>query len=440
MTETLANTVKQVQYWMWQSEAHSKTKVGKILFHSARIAFAVLRDIFHGYITLHAMSLVYTTLLSIVPFLALTFSVLKAFGVHNQLEPILSTWLAPLGDQGPIVISNMMNAIDNMKVGILGTVGLGLLIYWVISLVQKIERSFNEVWKVNKSRSLAQRFSNYLSVIIIGPVLVVSAAGATTAVVGSDTFKQIVTFAPIGWLYAIVSRLVPYFIVIGLFTFLYKFIPNTKVKFRYAFAGAVVAGIMWQSAIFGFAIFVANSKHFAIYAGLAVGVLVLIWMYVSWLILLIGAAVSFYAQHAQQITKDRQVKSSARIDELTGLAVVYRVAEQFDRGGKVEVRDIESNLSVGPETIQRIVDKLINNNILTLSAEGDCLLPAQSLDKIQLKTVIRILRAPEFNLPSSLTSNKAVTNLVDAMELKHEEVAADLTVAQWIRTDSNLFA
>lgn len=434
MTEKLEFYIKQLEQWMWQSEAKTKTHTGKFLFHSARILFAVMRDIFKGDITLHAMSLVYTTLLSIVPFLALTFSVLKAFGVHNRLEPILLTWLAPLGSQGPVVIDNMLNAIDNMKVGILGSVGLALLIYMVISLIQKVERSFNEVWKVNKSRSLVQRFSNYMSVIMVGPVLIFSAMGATTAMVGSETFTHILDIAPIGWLYALVSRLVPYFIIIALFTFLYIFIPNTKVKARYAFTGAVVAGIMWQSAVFGFAIFVANSSHFKIYASLAVGILMLMWIYIIWLILLIGASVAFYAQHAKQITKDRKTPSSAVLDEYTGLGILYRVAQQFDRGGGgVSLVELESSFSVGPETIRRIINKLTKNKILTFSEEGECLLPAQSLDKMQLRNILRILRAAETTLPSSLTSNHAVTGLLEKIDTLFDTVAADKTVADWIR-------
>ena len=437
MTATLEKYIKQFEHWMWQSESHSKTQSGKFVFHSARILFAVLRDIFQGYITLHAMSLVFTSLLAIVPFLALAFSLLKAIGYQNQLEPILLTWLEPLGDQRAVIIDNVISAISNMKVGVLGTLGGGLFLYWVISLVQKVDRSFNEVWKVSKSRSLAQRFSNYLSVIIVGPVLVMSAVGVTTAIVGSETFTHLLDIAPIGWLYSFFLRLVPYIIVIALFTFLYVFIPNTKVKIRYALAGGVTAGIMWQTAVLSFAIVVSNTTYFAIYAGLAVGILFLFWLYISWLILLIGASVSFYAQHAQQITKDRRTPSSPRIDELTGLALVNRVAHQFDQGGGVPLIEIESTMSVGPEIIQRIVDKLINHKILTLSNNGECLIPAQSMDKILLKDVIRILRAPDIALPRSLTSNTAVMNLINKMEQKHDEVAADLTIAQWIRTHSH---
>jgi membrane protein len=435
MTEALENYIKQLEQWMWHSEANTKTKTGKFLFHSARILFAVLRDIFQGHITLHAMSLVYTTLLSIIPFLALSFSVLKAFGVHDQLEPLLITWLEPLGTRGPEVIDNVLGLIDNMKVGLLGSVGLGLLIYWVISLVQKVERSFNEVWKVNKSRSFAQRFSNYLSVIIIGPVLIVSAMGATTVVVGSDFFKQLVEIAPLGWLYSLFTRIMPYIIVIALFTFLYIFIPNTKVKVRSALAGAIVAGIMWQSAIFGFAMFVANSTRYSnIYSGFAVGILLLIWMYVSWLILLVGASVSFYTQHAKQITKRRVHRSSAVLDEYTGLAIVHYVAKRFDTsGGGVTVSDMEADIAVEPETSHRIIEKLIKHHILTYTGDNDRLLPARSLDKILLSDLIRTVRSPEGSLPTFLTTNATITQIVDSVEEQINQVADNRTIADWIR-------
>jgi membrane protein len=140
-----------------------------------RLLLALVRDISEGELTLRAMSLVYTTLLSLVPLLAVSFSVLKAFGVHNQIEPMLMQFLAPFGPKGREIAFKIVEFVENMKVGILGAVGLALLLYTVVGLIQKIENAFNFTWHVKQSRSLPQRFSGYLSVIIIGPVLVFSA-------------------------------------------------------------------------------------------------------------------------------------------------------------------------------------------------------------------------------------------------------------------------
>lgn len=423
--------------WMWKAEISRNYIPHKTLWHICRVLFAVIRDVFAGNITLHAMGLVYKTLLSIVPFLALSFSVLKGLGVHNQLEPLLQTWSAPLGDRGTELVDNLVQFVDNFNVGVLSSVGLGLLIYTVISLVQKVELSFNEIWRVSQLRSVGQRFSNYLSVIIIGPVLVFSALGVTATVVGSDVVTSIISIKPFGWLYSLASKIVPYVMIIGLFTFLYAFIPNTKVKIRYAFLGAIVGGVLWQTTGIAFAKFFAASTNYssyaAIYSGFAVGFISLWWLYISWLILLIGASISFYAQHSNQITRTRIYLPSAADDENTGLAMVYRVASHFDQhGGGLHVTDVESELIMNGQAIERIRNKLIKHNILLITGEeGDQLVPAKSLDKITLFEVLTALRATENSARESITHN-AVSDLIHTLDDAQKHSLNQLTIKDWI--------
>ncbi|MCK7580267.1 MAG: YihY/virulence factor BrkB family protein [Chromatiales bacterium] len=168
---------------LWGSDLAAVSPLRRRLIRSARLVHAVVRDFADGQLTLRAMSLVYTTLLSLVPLLALSFSVLKGFGVHNQVRPALLAFLAPLGDKGVQITEQTIGFIDNIRVGVLGAVGLGLLIYTVTALLQKIELSFNYVWRVKRLRPLAQRFSQYLSVLTIGPVLVFSAIGITASLI-----------------------------------------------------------------------------------------------------------------------------------------------------------------------------------------------------------------------------------------------------------------
>lgn len=429
----------RLENWLWQTENARSHWFTKAVWHGARVLFAVVRDLFAGNITLHAMGLVYTTLLSIVPFLALSFSLLKAFGIHNQLEPILNTWTAALGERGPEIVESIINFVDNFNVGVLSSVGLGLLIYTVISLVQKVEHSFNEVWRVSELRSLAQRFSNYLSVIIVGPLLVFSAMGATAAIVGSDFVTTLITIEPFGWMYSLLTRLTPYLMIIALFTFLYVFIPNTKVSFKHGLIGGIIAGILWQSLSVAFAKFVAFStshgSYAAIYSGFAIGIISLWWIYLSWLVLLAGAAVSFYSQHAQQITRFRKEVGSAEVDELTGLTMIYRVARDFDiHGGGIDTSDMESNLSFGPQVISRIREKLIKHNILVAAGEGSCkLVPARPLDKITMREILIAIRQTEAPLPLSLKNETAVIELAESLHLAMEAQLDAMTLADWVR-------
>ena len=174
------------------------------------VFLVVLRDLAFGQLTLRAMSLVYTTLLSIVPMLALSFSVLKAFGVHNQIEPALGRFLEPLGERGAEVTQQIIQFIANMNVGVLGSLGLALLLYTAISLIQKIEMSFNFIWHVPEPRRFGTRFSSYISVLLVGPLLVFSALGITAAVSSIGVVKGLLAIEPLGRLAAEIGKLLPY--------------------------------------------------------------------------------------------------------------------------------------------------------------------------------------------------------------------------------------
>ena len=144
----LPDPYHRVHKLLWLSEPRSIW--GRRLLKPGRYALALLRDLLEGEIALRAMSLVYTTLLSLVPLLALAFSVLKAFGVHNSLEPILAQALEPLGDQAKVISDNVIAFVDNIKVGVLGSIGIALLLYTSVSMISKIEASFNFIWKIKQ--------------------------------------------------------------------------------------------------------------------------------------------------------------------------------------------------------------------------------------------------------------------------------------------------
>ncbi|MEC7377819.1 MAG: YihY/virulence factor BrkB family protein, partial [Pseudomonadota bacterium] len=375
------------QHWPWTW-----------LYKVGRTAYAMVRDVISGQLTLHAMSLVYTTLLSIVPLLALSFSVLKALGVHQRMEPFLYQFLQPLGPQGVELAERILGFVDNMKVGVLGSVGLALLVYTVIALVQKIERSFNMIWRVPDMRSMAQRFSNYLSVIMVGPLLMVSAIGVSATIFSSTIVQTLMEIEPFGSLILVVSRFTPFFLVVGAFTFVYVFMPNTRVKLRYAFIGGLVAGVSWQAAGMLFASFVAGSaKYAAIYSSFAIGIILLIWIYLNWMILLLGASLAFYLQNPGSVAKRQQVQLAPELQERVALAMMWLVAKPFSEGGPPPQQEVlEQSLNVPGEVTRALSDKLIRSGLLILAGRnGDRLAPGRSLDLITVGEVLRVVRNDE---------------------------------------------
>ncbi|MGP4845548.1 YihY/virulence factor BrkB family protein [Marinobacter sp. 1Y8] len=386
---TLANpNPPQHRPWTW-------------LYKGGRTIFAVTRDIINGQLTLYAMSLVYTTLLSIVPLIALSFSVLKAMDVHQKMEPFLYQFFQPMGPQGLEMADKILGFVDNIKVGVLGSVGLALLVYTVVSLVQKIERSFNMIWRVPQMRSVVQRFSNYLSVIMVGPLLMVSAIGISATIFSSTAVQGLMAIEPFGSLILFLSKFTPFLLVVLAFTFTYVFMPNTRVKLKYAFIGGLIAGVAWQTGGMLFASFVAGSARYqAIYSSFAIGIIMLIWIYLNWLILLVGASIVFYLQNPTAVAKRYRVRFSPELQEHVAMVLMWLVCKPFNEGRPAPQQEkVEHQLGVPAEVTRRVSDKLIRGKLLVLAGESsDVLLPARALDKITVGDVMTIVRADEDRL------------------------------------------
>ena len=143
----------------------------RALLVAARYVYALLRELGNGELSLRAMSLVYTTMLSIVPFLGFSFALLKGLGVHRDLEPLLLQFLDPLGERAPEITSKVIGFVDNVSGSVLGTVSVGILLLAALSMAQKVESSFNFVWRVDRPRNFARRFAEYLSFMLIGPLI-----------------------------------------------------------------------------------------------------------------------------------------------------------------------------------------------------------------------------------------------------------------------------
>lgn len=381
--------------------------------------YAIARDLVGGDLTMRAMSLVYTTLLSLVPLLALSFSVLKAFGVHNHIRPTLETFLDPLGPKGAEITGQIIGFVENMRVGVLGALGLGLLVYTVISLLQKIEVAFNHVWHVQRPRPLAQRFSQYLSVLTVGPILVFAALGVTATLFSHRVVQTLADLQPLGTIVAIVGRLVPYLLVTGAFTFMYMFMPNTRVRLRPALTGGLIAAVLWQSVGWGFTAFVAGStKYTAIYAGFAIVVLGMIWLYLNWLIVLIGSNIAFYSQHPDYLsTRKRKPQLSNRTKETLALLAFTWIGRHFQQSAPAWTADaLARHLATPPSLLARLLETFVRRGLLVETGDDPPrYLPARALETITVKELLSTVRTAEDEYgfgASSLLRDEEVESLL----------------------------
>lgn len=393
----LTNYLNNFRDYTWRSDVNSLPGIQRYFVQLLRIGYCVIRDLLDGMLTLQAMSLVYTTLLSLVPLVAVSFSVLKGFGVHNQVEPMLMSLLAPLGEKGQEVTVKIIEFVENTKAGVLGSLGLVLLFYTVVSLIQKIERSFNFTWRISKSRPFKQRFGDYLSVVLLGPLLIFSAIGVTATVMGSSFVRELMTYEGIGWLVTIFARLLPYLLVIAAFTVIYIFVPNTRVTVRAAFIGACVAGVLWETVGWAFASFVVGSaKYTAIYSAFATLIFFMIWLYLCWMILLIGASIAFYVQNPEFRTADKESleRSSIRMQEKLALLIMSIVCRAYYTDDKpVDEKVLAESMDMTPTLLNPIVDQLIASHVLLRTdSENPGLVPAHPPETISVLDVLKVVR------------------------------------------------
>lgn len=367
-----------------------------------RVTYLIVRDLATGELNLRAMSLVYTTLLALVPLLAVSFSVLKGFGVHNQLEPILLNLLTHLGDRGPEVTRQIIGFVENVKAGVLGAVGLVLLLYTVVSLMQKIERAFNYTWQVSENRSLARRFSDYFSVILIGPLLIFTAMTLTASITSSTLYTSLEQTPIISWLLQSVNQLLPYILVIIAFTMIYVLVPNTRVRIRSALVGASVAGILWQTVGWGFAELVTSSpRTIAIYSAFATLFMFIIWLYISWLILLIGASIAFYHQHPERRWREsRQSLLSNRLKEKLALSVMVNIGRRFyQQQAEWTLPELAHRLNIAEQSVQPIMGSLIEAQLLVRTDhDPPRYVPGRPPKQIDLQAIIGAIREADENM------------------------------------------
>ena len=379
---------------MWGDALTQYGVAGRVLSVALRYVYALLRDMFAGQLMMRSMSLVYTTLLSIVPLIAFSFSVLKGLGIHNQLEPYLFKALEPLGPQGAEITQQVINLVDNVKGGVLGGIGLAFFIYTAISMVQKVEESFNYVWYVAKRRNFARRLTEYMAVMLIGPVIIVI---SLTMIASLESSWLIQVLQGIRWLEPIVAmtgKLTPYLLIAGVFTFLYRTMPNTRVHLRSAFVGGLAGGILWATMSVIFATFVLYSaRTLQIYSGFAIAITTLIWLYLNWLILLVGAQLAFYHQNPAFLRMGhREPRLSNAMRERLALNVMFLVGRAFrNSDNTIDTRSLARELMIPSLTLTPIIEGLEQGGLLT-STEREFLLPGRDLARIQLRDILETVR------------------------------------------------
>jgi membrane protein len=390
-----------------------------------RYPAAVIRDWLRGDLSVRAMSLAYTTLLSLVPLMVFSFAILKGIGARADLHFVLHQFFRPLGEGADQATQNVMEFVSNMRGDVLGSLGLLFLTYTVLSTIQKVETSFNFLWRVDRPRNFARRFTEYLSVMILGPILLAVSLGLLGSARHSETALWLDSIASIAWLSSALGQLVPYAMVTLVFTFMYSFIPNTRVELRAALIGGVTAGIVW--ALVGkiyTAILVYSSQMMAVYTGFAIVLTTLVWVYMSWLILLLGTQLAFYVQHPQYLRHGRDlVELIGSIREQAGLSIMVLIARDYRKGHTPWTSGrLAAELDIPGAALAPVIAAL-EKCALIVATEKEQFLPGRDPDSIELAAIIdAVRRQPTGRLPIGGRLIAPATSVMNGVEaaMRHE--------------------
>jgi membrane protein len=401
----------------------SRLKV--VFYRAALVAYARYRD---DLLSLQAMSLTYTTLLSLVPFLAVTFSVLKAFGVQNFAEPFLASMLEPLGSQGSEVTKRILGFVNNIRVGILGAVGMTMLFYTVVSLVAQMEDALNRIWHLPLSRSWSQRFAAYLSVVLVGPVMVFAAFALTASAQSYWLVERLFEIRVFDFLFTFVTAIMPFVMLCATFTFVYKLLPYTQVRFASALVGGATAAILWQVVGTGFAAFVANSARYAaIYSSFAIIILFLIWLYVGWLIFLVGGEVAYLHQYPHRFVQDALYqKQEHGFREWLALSVLEEITRRHlsDRPPPTE---LELAALLGVSSVEEFIEMFVGAGLLLRCSEPKGVALARPPEHVSVNEVLDIVRGEGEN-PETKTAKSPVPEILNRRDQAVARALEDTTL------------
>ncbi|HJY81620.1 MAG TPA: YihY/virulence factor BrkB family protein [Candidatus Binatia bacterium] len=383
---------------LWTADLSTLTLWPRLRLRFLRFAIVAVEEFSTNQLDLRAAGLVYSTLLSSVPFLAVTFSVLKAFGVHQQIEPFLGRALEPLGPNEAEVTGYMIGFINNLQVGVLGAVGVAGLFFTVISLIGKIEDALNHIWRVRYPRALARKFSDYLSVVLVGPVLVFTAFSLTASAQSNWVLQQLQQHESLHSVVTVVTRVMPLLFLCVAFTFVYKFVPNTHVHFRSALIAGTTAGLLWQVAGIGFAAFVASSAHYtAIYSSFAVLLLFLFWLYMGWLIVLVGGEVAYLHQHAAAFAAlgPRRRRSALFRMQLALSTLATITCRYLTQEPPWRLAELSVALHVSSAELEELIDKFVQRRILLRTIEPEGLALGRPPEDVPVSEILDAADDPE---------------------------------------------
>ena len=401
------------------------------LIKQLRIIILAIRGYDEDKCFFRASSLTFYTLLSIVPVAAMFFGIAKGFGFEKVLEKRIYENFPGQQEVLSQVLNFSNSLLQETRGGLIAGIGLAVLFWSILKVLNHIERSFNDIWEIKVGRSWGRKFGDYLSIMLISPIFIIL-SGSVTVFITTQVEQITQRIALLGMFSPAISfllKFIPYALIWALFTFLYIIMPNTKVNFKAGLLGGVVAGTIYQIAQWAYISFqVGAARYNAIYGSFAALPLFLMWVQISWWIVLFGAELSFANQNVDTYEYEPDcLKISPAFKRLLTLQIAHLLIKNFSNGKKpLTYSQISDHLSMPVRLVHNIIFDLVESGLVsetkTKSDKEFAYQPARDISTLTIKTILEALdQNGTDDIPVAKTEDyralsEALQNFSDAME------------------------
>jgi membrane protein len=374
---------------IWSHDLSTKSARRSFVIRQIRIYILAFKGFFEDRATIKAAALTYFTMLSIVPVAAIVFFIARNFGFEGRLDEMINSNVAGREEAVKWLTDLVDSLLLNVKGGVIAGIG-GLVLFWsVVQVLNNIESSFNDIWQIKKARSPARKFSDYLAMIIISPFAIgLSGSMKVKIETMADQFEFL---RP---LIVVLIKTVPYLSIWVLFTIVYIVMPNTKVKFKNGLIAGVIAGtaaVLFQSLYQELQIGVWRFNN--LYGSIAMIPLLLLWLQITWLIVLMGAELAFAYQNIEHYEyEEAALKLSHDNKRILTLLICHQIINNYEEGGEPRNTEFLSHqLGIPLRLLNELVYELITAGILVELAATNpkdrSYVPAVDIHKITVEYI-----------------------------------------------------
>ena len=380
---------------IWNVKPEELPKLEAMGIHVLRIIVLTIRYFARDKCSYRASALTFYTLLTIVPVLAMAFGIAKGFGMESVLEEQIRQGFVGQEDVMNRILEVVSNVLSGTREELIAGIGIVVLLWSVLRILSNIEDTMNVIWQAKKPRTLMRKVVDYSALLIIAPVLVIISSGLTVFI--TSVVREYTDGSMVGLVVGFPLKILPYALIWVLMTFLYIVMPNTKVDIKAAFIGGVLAGTAYQLTQWAYITFqIGASNANAIYGSFAALPLFLIWLQLSWVIVLAGAELSYSIQNVDDYEQNEEVeKVSAQYRKILILSIAHVIIKRFDSEKEpYTAREVAKETAIPQKLLRQLLEELVESRIISTTRLDDKIIgyqPARDINKLTVHRIIELM-------------------------------------------------